>query len=432
MSDDFSALIDGARAVLRANDLGASTKPAPSLYPHQWNWDSCFIAIGISHYDTARAALELQSLLHGQWRNGLVPQIVFNPEGTGYFPGPDVWQSDRSPDAPRDVQTSGITQPPVLATAALKIWENASDKDLATRLLADLYPRILRYHRWLYTERDPDGNGLVVVVHPWESGLDNSPPYLDAGSRVTLTYRPKYERLDLLHVAAKNRPTNKDYDLFVYLLEQMRAVDWDQQRYLEQAPLQVIDVLFNSILSRANTDLAAIAEIVGEDPSQARAWRERTVAAINDLLWDGDAGAYFSYDRVAGKPLMDDTIAAFHTLYGGVAPPDRAQRLIEQHLLNPEEYLPRSGFNVPTTALNSPWFNPENYWLGPVWVNTNWMILHGLEEYGRADLAEQLRSTTLGLIQRAGFREYFNPLSGEGYGTDSFGWTAALSLDLLK
>ncbi|MDQ2742700.1 MAG: glycoside hydrolase [Chloroflexota bacterium] len=432
MSDDFSTLIDRARAVLKANDLGASTKPAPSLYPHQWNWDSCFIAIGISRYDTARAALELQSLLRGQWDNGLVPQIVFNPEGTGYFPGPEVWQSDRSPHAPRDVQTSGITQPPVLATAALKIWENASDQDLARRLLAELYPSILKYHRWLYTERDPDGSGLVVVVHPWESGLDNSPPYLDAGGRVTLTYRPKYERLDLLHVAAKNRPTNKDYDLFVYLLEQMRAVNWDQRRYLEQAPLQVIDVLFNSILSRADADLAAIAEIVGEDPSEARAWRDRTVAAINGMLWDDDAGTYFSYDRVAGKLLKDDTIAAFHTLYGGVAPADRAQRLIEQHLLNPEQYLPSSSFNVPTTAINSPWFNPENYWLGPVWVNTNWMILHGLEDYGRADLAEQLRLTTLGLVQRAGFREYFNPLSGEGYGTDSFGWTAALSIDLMK
>jgi len=61
------------------------------------------------------------------------------------------------------------------------------------------------------------------MVHPWESGLDNSPPYLDAGRRVHLTYKPQYERLDLLHVAAKNRPTNKDYDLFVWLLEQMRA-----------------------------------------------------------------------------------------------------------------------------------------------------------------------------------------------------------------
>src|SRR5438270_2240776 len=120
---DAIHLIEGARAVLRANDLGQTTKPAPNLYPHQWNWDSCFIAIGIAHFDVARAQAEIRGLLRGQWKNGLVPQIVFNPEGSGYFPGPEVWQCDRSPDAPVDVQTSGITQPPVLATAVLRIWQ---------------------------------------------------------------------------------------------------------------------------------------------------------------------------------------------------------------------------------------------------------------------------------------------------------------------
>src|SRR5689334_23174080 len=110
-------LIAAARKVLEGNDLGGSTKPSPNLYPHQWNWDSCFIAIGWSHMDTQRAAQEIRSLLKGQWRNGFVPQIVFNPEATGYFPGPDVWQSERSPDAPAEVRTSGISQPPVMASA---------------------------------------------------------------------------------------------------------------------------------------------------------------------------------------------------------------------------------------------------------------------------------------------------------------------------
>src|SRR5437764_4710170 len=99
---DPERLIQGAKQVLAGNDLGKSTKPAPGLYPHQWNWDSCFIAIGIAHYDPDRAADEIRSLLRGQWRNGLLPQIVFSPKGEGYFPGPDVWQSTRSPDAPRD------------------------------------------------------------------------------------------------------------------------------------------------------------------------------------------------------------------------------------------------------------------------------------------------------------------------------------------
>ncbi|HCF98995.1 MAG TPA: glycoside hydrolase, partial [Chloroflexi bacterium] len=84
------------------------------------------------------------------------------------------------------------------------------------------------------------------------------------------------------------------------------------------------------------------------------------------------------------------------------------------------------------TALNSPWFNPENYWLGPVWINTNWMVMHGLASYGRRDLAETLKRDSLSLIAKSGFREYFNPISGEGYGTDSFSWSAALSIDLLS
>lgn len=430
MYRDTDALIAGAKQVLRGNDLGESTKPAPQLYPHQWNWDSCFIAIGISRYDTIRAAEELRSLLRGQWRNGLVPQIIFKPGETGYFPGPEVWQSSRSPDAPAGAQTSGITQPPMLAVAALAVWRNARDRSTAMPFLREVYPKILAYHRFLYEERDPDHSGLIVVVHPWESGLDNSPPYLDAGSRVHLSYRPKYQRLDTLHVAAENRPTDKDYDLYVYLLELMRATNWDQRTYLRTAPLQIQDVLFNSILSRANAALEVIAHLVGEDAAPARAWRERTARAINDALWDDADGTYYSFDRVAGRLLKDDTVAGFGPLFGGVAPPERARRLVDGRLENAREFQPVDGYPVPTTALDSPRFNAESYWLGPVWANTNWMVVQGLIDAGFGDLADSLARQTLLLVSRSGFREYFNPLTGQGYGSDSFSWTAALAIDL--
>jgi neutral trehalase len=211
----------------------------------------------------------------------------------------------------------------------------------------------------------------------------------------------------------------------------MRAVNWDQRKYLETAPLQVQDVLFNSILCRANEDLARIAEIVGEDPGMPREWHRLTADAINSRLWDDQAGTYWSYDRVAKQLLKDDTIAAFLTLYGGVATEDRARRLIDEHLLAPKAYWPVAGYPVPTTAIDSPWFNAENNWLGPVWVNTNWMTMHGLTRYGRSELAGTIRDTTLSLVQRFGYREYYNTLTGEGYGTDSFSWTAALTIDLL-
>jgi len=421
----------GAQAVLQSNDLGGSTKPAPDLYPHQWNWDSCFISVGIAHYDSARAVAELRSLLRGQWDNGLVPQIVFNPRASGYFPGPDVWQCRRSPHAPKDVQTSGITQPPVLASAALRIWEAAEDKERVAIELRNVLPGILRYHEWLYRERDPDQSGLITVVHPWESGLDNSPPYLDAGSRVHMKYKPRYERLDTLHVAAANRPTNKDYDLFVYLLEQMREDNWDQVAYLKRAPLAVEDVLFNSVLCRANRDLARLSEVLGSSSDQATEWFRQTSTAIQSKLWSARDNTFYSYDRNADHLLKDDTITGLHALYGSAATSEQARAMIDGQLLSAQKFWPAQGLPIPTTAVDSHWFNPENYWLGPVWVNTNWMVSEGLDTYGRADLATAVREATLTLVERSGFREYFHPVTGEGYGTDSFSWSAALTLDLL-
>jgi hypothetical protein len=433
IGEELEALVVGAKDVLASNDLGGWTKPAPDLYPHQWNWDSCFIAIGLSRFNFDRASQELRSLVRGQWANGLIPQIIFNPAGKGYFPGPDVWQSNRCPEAPKGVETSGITQPPVMATAALAVWKNApaDRKSEAQEFLRDMYPHLLSYHEFFYSERNPDGDGLIVVVHPWESGTDNSPRYLEAGKRVHLSYKPHYERLDTLHVAAANRPTDKDYDLFVYLLEQMRDVNWNQKAYLRHAPLQVQDVLFNSVLCRANLDLAAIAGILGEDAGRARDWFETTQAAINARCWDESDGMYYDYDRVAQEPIKIDTISGLHTLYGDVATKDRAERMVEVHLVNPRLFWPADGFPVPTTAVSSDWFNPENYWLGPVWVSTNWMLAHGLAAYARTDLAATVTTRTLDLVNKSGYREYFNPYTGAGYGTGSFSWTAALSIDLI-
>lgn len=424
-----SETMEAARQVLQGNDLGAWTKPAPALYPHQWNWDSAFIAVGLSHYANERAQQEILSLLKGQWHNGMVPQIVFNPEAGGYFPGPDVWQSQRSPQAPRAVQTSGITQPPVLSTAVLAIYRNATQKDRARTFLRAVYPHLCAYHAFFYRERNPDGDGLIVVLHPWESGLDNSPPYLDAGRRVHLAYRPQYTRLDTLHVNAEQRPTDKDYDLFVYLLEQMRADDYDAARYVTHAPLQVLDVLFNAVLCRANDDLAEIAEILGEDGAGARAWSEQTRQAANARLWSEEDNTYFSFDRVSGELLKDDTIAGPSALYGRIPTAERGERLVEIRLRNPRMY--RATHPVPTTALDSPWFNAESYWLGPVWVSTNWLLIHGLLDAGYTNLAAELTQHTVDLVKLSGFREYFNPYTGAGYGTDRFSWSAALTIDLL-
>src|SRR6266404_6328514 len=114
-------LIDQAAEVLKQNDRGKYTVPAGDLYPHQWLWDSCFIAIGLRHQDIERAQTELRSLLRGQWDNGMLPNIIFS--GSGERRHTDLWRSWVNPYAPVDVATSGITQPPMLAEAVIRVGQ---------------------------------------------------------------------------------------------------------------------------------------------------------------------------------------------------------------------------------------------------------------------------------------------------------------------
>src|SRR6202000_1074858 len=114
------SLSTAARAayILRDNSTGLITKAAPALYPHQWSWDAAFNAIGLAIVDLPRARLELDSLFAGQWRNGMVPHIVFDPTATGYFPGPEYLQCSRySENASKSPAPRGITDPPVHAIA---------------------------------------------------------------------------------------------------------------------------------------------------------------------------------------------------------------------------------------------------------------------------------------------------------------------------
>src|SRR3712207_2112968 len=179
-------LIQQAKLVLDFNWTGEYTMPGPRLYPHQWSWDSALIAIGYSHYDQERATRELTHLFDAQWKNGLLPQIVFNPHFGMYFPGIDFWHAYESPDAPEYVRTSGIVQPPVHATAVLRVFEQAKDDSGARAFLEYAFPKLAAWHEYLYRERDPEGEGLVYVRHPWESGMDNSPMWDSIMERLQL------------------------------------------------------------------------------------------------------------------------------------------------------------------------------------------------------------------------------------------------------
>lgn len=188
----------------------------PHLYPYQWNWDAGFIALGWATVDEARAWLELHTLMSAQWQDGLVPHIVFHEESPDYFPGPDVWGVPEARAG--SVPSSGITQPPILATVVRRLGDMAKDKALAEEKARSLYPKLLEFHRWLYRARDPDGTGLVAILHPWESGMDNSPLWGEALERVPRVPLPD-ERRDTGHVDAEQRPSSAEYERYMGLVQ---------------------------------------------------------------------------------------------------------------------------------------------------------------------------------------------------------------------
>ncbi len=114
--------------MLDRNRRGAWTCPSVSLYPHQWLWDSCFVAVGLARYDPQRAASELRAVFRGQWANGMLPHMIF-ADDVRDIGSRRIWRSKTHPDAPRDVETSCITQPPLAAMAAWKVAQALATAD---------------------------------------------------------------------------------------------------------------------------------------------------------------------------------------------------------------------------------------------------------------------------------------------------------------
>jgi hypothetical protein len=437
MSRIFSDYTEKSRTILDNNWTGSSTKPAPSLYPHQWNWDTGFIAIGRSHYDTSRSIQEIETLFEAQWSNGMLPQIVFNPEELGhYFPEPDFWQVERSSNAPPKKLTSGITMPPIHAVAVEKIYQNARQPKSVRPFLERIYPKLLALHAYLYKERDPHGEGLVYIRHPWESGIDNSPTWDFALKRIAIDKAslPTYTRRDLEHdIDPSMRPSDDDYDRYVYLVNLFRHCTYDELCIRESCPFLIQDPLFNSILCRANESLARIAAVIGEPTEVPLSWVKKTGEAIRAKLWHEQHGMFDAYDLVSGELIEVDTAAGFLPLFAGAASREQAKVLYD-HLNSCSFCALHQGncFTIPNYDTQKEDFDRSNYWRGPVWININWMLSQGLRRYGYTNKADSLQKDLLQLPIRFGFHEYFDSFDGTGYGSDNFSWTAALFIDLVN
>lgn len=418
-----------AQATLRQNDRGGYTLPTDGLYPFQWNWDAGITALGWMTFDPERAWQEYETLFSGQWgaghfggaNDGFLAQITFHQDSDTYFPGPDQWGTQSL-----KVRTSTICQPPLHATMLRWMWQAAiepgkplSIKAMAREHLAVLLPKVIAHHRWWYRCRDPHNTGLVVNIHPWETGMDNSPAWDEPLKAVPATDRA-YVRKDLNHVDSSMRPPKAFYDRMVYLMDFINACNFDPARIYSECPYRVNDIGIICILQRASIDLIALCREFGLtlEAAEMRAHVDRTQVAAQ-ALWSSRWGQYVSRDTLTGLLLDVPTSAGLLAAYAGFDNDCSA---------TVEAWLQETRYALPSTRKVFENFEPLRYWRGPVWQHMNMLIAEGLKDRGYGYLAERIHQDSTELLQQHGFHEYYDPLTGAGLGGAAFSWTAATYL----
>ena len=380
--------------------------PSMGTYPFQWFWDSCFHTVVLSHFDVERARIELRSLLANAQPDGFIAHVTF-------------WQREKFEDllstysiAYRTPYLSDCIQPPVLAEAVAAAAQGPGGDEF----LAEVLPRVRRYFDWLDRMRDPDRDGLIATLQPDESGLDQTPKYdeyIGASGSDLATFTAAWER-----IAGPYAEVNRDHDrmfaLDIFVVEDalVNAIYAENQRVLGE------------LLARAG-------DAHGAGDMKARA--ARTVTALVEKCWDDEAGLFFDLAGAAERKLRVNTVSSLVP----IVLPDLPARVVDgllRHIDDPAEYA--APFPVPSVAMNEPsYVTPSDetnrlVWRGPTWMNSNWYVARGLRRHGHVERARRIEDRSAALVEGAGFREFYDPRTGGGFGARDFSWTA-LALDLL-
>jgi len=359
---------EGARDELRY----AYTEPSPRRYPWQWYWDSCFAAIVWRRFDQDRARRELQSLLAAQRPDGFVGHTTFWRQPV-QLPRLLFYNV-----ASRGALQTGTIQPPLLAWAwRIAVGDPAEE------------PRIAAQLDWLAANRDLEGDGLLWIVQPDESGLDAS---------------PKFE--PVWGWRANDRPA------FALLVRRNRKLGWDARRIRDRGGPVLCETLVNTLWSLS---------------LQAHG-RPSPTPALVDRLWDERRGLFVDEAQPGALRPRAITWASLAPLALPDLPEPIGRRLVEEHLLDESEFL--TAVAPPSVAASEPSYEPggghgliRRYWRGPTWVNSTWLVWLGLRRLGYEDAAARLADGVIGAVAREGLREYYDPRDGSGLGARDFAWS---------
>ena len=412
--------ITEAKKILKGNRKeGYTLTTNNKLYPAQWNWDSGFIALGYSYFNLKFALEEIKTLLSGQWKDGMIPHILFHDLNTNYYPNHSVWACGNK------IHSSGITQPPVLAIILKIILDKNKIKDKEISKIKNIIKKIKKYHEWFIKYRDPNNSGLVSILHPWESGYDNSPLWDEPMNKIKVEKNLKYKRGDNKVVNPKYRPLDIDYDRYVTIKNHLRKNKYNPKKLYNKSLFNVVDVGFNSIFLKANKDLIKLLKkfnLKYRDLQKYISHSEKQIVK----LYNKKKNNFINLDLKNKKKITIPSITNYFILFADLKDKKINNKIIE----NLKKHNSKEKFFFSSVKPNHNKFEEKRYWRGPVWINCNWIIYQGLKNKDKK-FAKKVKKQTIDLVKKKGFHEYYSCKTGEAFGANNFSWTASLFLDLM-
>ena len=411
--------IKNAQKILIGNRKRGYTLPTNNkLYPAQWNWDSAFIALGYSYFNLNFALKEIKTLLDGQWKDGMIPHILFHNTDTNYYPNHTAWNCGNK------IRSSGITQPPVLVSILKQIIDKNKITNIQKKEIKKFIIKIKKSHEWFIKYRDPKKTGLVSILHPWESGYDNSPLWDGPMSKVKIEKNIQYKRADNKVVNPEHRPLNIDYDRYVTIKNDLRKKKYNPKKIFNTALFNVVDIGFNSIFLKANKDLIILLKEFNLDSSKIINYVKLTERNIL-RFFDKKKSVFFSFDLRNKKKISVPSITNYLVLFADI----NNHKINNVLIKNLKKHNLKEKYFFSSIKPNHKTFEEKRYWRGPVWVNCNWFMYKGLtnkdEKY-----SEKIKQSTIRLVEKKGFHEYYSCKNGKPMGANNFSWSAALYLDL--
>lgn len=375
--------------------------PDRDRYPHQWLWDSCFHCICNSHVDIDLAKAELTTLLKRQEDDGFVPHMSY-------------WEIQKFSMLDKIVQryyknkkTSSLTQTPVIPQAL----ETIQKKDKSSTFIKPILSKVARYYDYLYENRcfkDEDQPALLNIIHSWESGVDNSPVY-DAA----LGIKGKFLTLKWMRSLLKQ-------------LKVLKQCNWDIENIKKRNFFLYKDLLFNCTYIQGCRIISNLCNENGmkERSSQFSTRAKKMEKALIDNCWNDNSGFFFGlYGDDNAMDSVKSALGFIPLILDGLSP-KISHTLVEEHLLEEEEFWAK--YPVPSVSLDESSYTEKGLllWRGPTWININWFIIKGLKKHGFENVAAELSAKTFELVDKFGFREFYSPTTGEGKGAKRFGWSA--------